>query len=116
MMRLFLAGDKNIITDIYSNVERFIKSIASHILDKYSLTEFDLRDELYGQGRLAFVEVLNKKEYDETKGKLTTYLKPHIEGYMLRFIKRYLTYKTNVSSVYEFDNKKDDEDGKWLSV
>ena len=116
MMRLYLAGDEDIIADIYSNVEGFIKSIASHILDKYNLTEFDLRDELYAQGGLAFVEVLNKKEYDETKGKLTTYLHPHIEGYMIRFVKRYLTYKTHVSFVCEFDNKKDDEDGKWLSV
>lgn len=109
MMRQFLAGDVDIIADVYSNIEAFIKSIAVQVSSRCNCSDADTIEELCSHGKLSFFLTLNKMEYDESKGKLTTYLKPHIEGELLHFMKRFIKYKAAVTSVYDLG--KEDEDG-----
>lgn len=46
----------------------------------------DIINELNQEGITVFLEILKKKEYDESKGMLTTYLYPFIKGGMYRYM------------------------------
>jgi DNA-directed RNA polymerase specialized sigma subunit len=96
---MYLAGDNSVILDLYNKNMGFIYSIAKDVALSYAcyhtqennpkkLTPYSkmMMDDLVGQGKLTFLETINKKEYDISKAKLTTYLYPFIEGDMIRFI------------------------------
>lgn len=62
----------------------------------------DLRQELFSEGTLAFCEQICSGTYDPSKGKLTTYLYPHIRGAMYRWLEQYqneITHTTSISDL-----------------
>ena len=62
----------------------------------------ELRRELFSEGTLAFCERISSGTYDPSRGKLTTYLYPHIRGAMYRWLEQYqdeITHTTSISDL-----------------
>ena len=56
--------------------------------DGYGYTEYTrmLLDDLLGEGALAMFQKIRERDYDETKGKFSTYIYPHIKGALYRYL------------------------------
>jgi len=59
----------------------------------------DLRQELFSEGTLAFYEQIQSGTYDPSRGKLTTYLYPHIKGAMHHWLEKYQNEETHIVSI-----------------
>ncbi len=75
---------------------------------QYTAYTEQILDELKSEGALEFIRLIREGNYDETKGKLTTYIYPYIQGIMRRWMERNLDYnahiKSNCDLVYESDD------------
>jgi DNA-directed RNA polymerase sigma subunit (sigma70/sigma32) len=99
LMRQYNLGNDSVLDELYDKNIGFVADIAKEVARLYNCYHFrednpnkltkyskDMLADLTGQGVLAFLETLRKKEYDESKGMLTTYLYPYTKGAMLRFM------------------------------
>lgn len=102
LLQQYEDGDPSALEQLYKQNIGLIKRIAQKCLIDFGYLPSDrkfsertapvaeeLRQELFSEGTLAFCEQICSGTYDPSKGKLTTYLYPHIKGTMYRWLERY---------------------------
>lgn len=93
--------DTAVMQQLVNNLEGFIRSIAKKIAAAFNCLEYgadgalsfySLRiiEDLMGEGMLKLVELIAAQKYDESQGRLTTYIYPHIAGVMRRWMEQNL--------------------------
>lgn len=103
LIRRYYDGDEQALELLYEQNCRFIISIAEASAkdfnclqwsgdpkEKYSSYTQPIMDDLCAEGAAEFISRIQLREYDETRGKLTTYLYPHLKGVMWRWLEQNL--------------------------
>ena len=67
-------------------MQSFIASVAKDAAQNFGCADKEMLDELCAEGALELCERLFTGEYDEDRGKLTTYLHPFLRGKMYRYL------------------------------
>ena len=80
--------DEDALMQLYEQNMDLFWSIARKSAKAFGCAESEVLDDLVSEGVLAFSEVIYKGGYDETKGKLTTYVYPFIKGAMYRWLEK----------------------------
>lgn len=89
LLRKYYAGhDEDALAQLYEQNMDLFWSIARKSAKTFGCAESAVLDDLVSEGVLAFSEVIYKGGYDETKGKLTTYVYPFIKGAMYRWLEK----------------------------
>ena len=87
LYRQYLSGDTEAFERLYLQMQGFIASITKDAAQSFGCTDKETLDELCAEGTLELCECLSTGEYDENRGKLTTYLHPFLRGKMYRYEK-----------------------------
>ena len=82
----YLSGDTEAFERLYLQMQGFIASVAKDAAQSFGCTDKETLDELCAEGALELCECLSTGEYDEARGKLTTYLHPFLRGKMYRYL------------------------------
>ena len=82
----YLSGDTEAFERLYLQMQGFIASVAKDAAQNFGCTDKETLDELCAEGALELCERLSTGEYDEERGKLTTYLHPFLRGKMYRYL------------------------------
>ena len=85
LYRQYLSGDTEAFEQLYLQMQGFIASVAKDAAQSFGYTDKEILDELCAEGALELCERLSV-EYDEERGKLTTYLHPFLRGKMYRYL------------------------------
>ena len=80
--------DEDALMQLYEQNMDLFWSIARKSAKSFGCAESEVLDDLVSEGILSFSEVIYKGGYDETKGKLTTYVYPFIKGAMYRWLEK----------------------------
>lgn len=80
--------DEDALMQLYEQNMDLFWSIARKSAKSFGCAESEVLDGLVSEGILSFSEVIYKGGYDETKGKLTTYVYPFIKGAMYRWLEK----------------------------
>ena len=101
LMRRYYAGDDSVFTMLYNKNTGLIRSIAKEtaamygciVMDdkhpaEYSVYTKNILSDLCSEGALEFISRLQRREYDESEATLTTYLYPHLQGCMRRWLEQ----------------------------
>lgn len=101
LVRLYYDGDESALEKLYHRNLGLIRSIAKETAGEYNCIRMDedrpeefsaytktVLDDLCGEGTLEFLTRIQSREYDENRAKLTTYLYPHLNGRMTRWLER----------------------------
>ena len=86
LYRQYLSGDTEAFEQLYLQMQGFIASIAKDAAQSFGCSDKEILDELCAEGALELCERLSVEEYDEERGKLTTYLHPFLRGKMYRYL------------------------------
>lgn len=86
LYRRYIEGDSEAFDLLYKQLERFIGAIATETARSFGCAEETMIEDLRGEGALELWERLQSGGYEESAGKLTTYLYPHLRGRMRRFL------------------------------
>ena len=82
----YLSGDTEAFEQLYLQMQGFIASVAKDAAQNFGCADKETLDELCAEGALELCECLSTGEYDEARGKLTTYLHPFLRGKMYRYL------------------------------
>lgn len=82
----YITGDEDAFEQLYLQLQKFILSVAAESARSFGRSDQDTLDELCAEGALELCERLSVEEYDEERGKLTTYLHPFLRGKMYRYL------------------------------
>ena len=82
----YLGGDTEAFEQLYLQMQGFIASVAKNAAQSFGCSDKETLDELCAEGALELCERLSTGEYDEDRGKLTTYLHPFLRGKMYRYL------------------------------
>lgn len=85
LVRLYYQGDQNALNQLCEKNEKLIVSLAHKTAGNFNYHD---PEELCSVGMLAFIELLSSRDYDPEKGRLSTYIFPHIQGEMHRFLEK----------------------------
>ena len=112
LLQRHMGGDVSALEQLYEQNIGLIKRIAEKCLMDFGYLSQDagdsgnaashigeLRRELFSEGTLAFCEQICSGTYDPSRGKLTTYLYPHIRGAMYRWLEQYQNESTHTTSI-----------------
>ena len=86
LYRQYLSGDTEAFEQLYLQMQEFIASVAKDAAQSFGCSDKEILDELCAEGALELCERLSTGEYDEERGKLTTYLHPFLRGKMYRYL------------------------------
>ena len=86
LYRQYLSGDTEAFEQLYLQMQGFIASVAKDAAQSFGCADKEMLDELCAEGALELCERLSTGEYDEERGKLTTYLHPFLRGKMYRYL------------------------------
>ena len=86
LYRQYLSGDAEAFEQLYLQMQGFIASVAKDAAQSFGCADKETLDELCAEGALELCECLSTGEYDEERGKLTTYLHPFLRGKMYRYL------------------------------
>ena len=86
LYRQYLSGDAEAFERLYLQMQGFIASVAKDAAQNFGCSDKETLDELCAEGALELCECLSTGEYDEARGKLTTYLHPFLRGKMYRYL------------------------------
>lgn len=102
-MRRYYEGDEQVLELLYEQNRGFIISIAEDAAkdfnclqwsgdpkEKYSSYTQPIIEDLCAEGAAEFISRIQRREYEEERGKLTTYLYPHLKGVMWRWLEQNL--------------------------
>ena len=102
LLQRHMDGDTSALEQLYEQNIGLIKRIAERCLIDFGYLPSDkifseradpiaedLRKELFSEGTLTFCEQIYSGTYDPSRGKLTTYLYPHIRGAMYRWLEQH---------------------------
>ena len=104
LMRAYYYDPENSVEIMHQLLEQnmgLIYSIAEKVAAKFNCLEFEgnrkytvytktIMDELVDEGILMLGDLIAGLKYDEDKGMFTTYVYPHIEGHMRRWMEKNL--------------------------
>ena len=91
LMRRFAEGDVSAFGELCEQNMALVSNRAHLIAKEYGCEgQKETLSELESEGMLAFVECVSSGRYDESKGKLTTYVVPFIDGAIRRYAKKEL--------------------------
>lgn len=85
LVRLYYQGNQDALRQLCQKNEKLILSLAHKTAGNFNYHD---PEELCSVGMLAFIELLNSRSYDPEKGRLSTYIFPHIQGEMHRFLEK----------------------------
>lgn len=88
LRKYYAEHDEDALAQLYEQNMDLFWSIARKSAKACRCAESECLDDLVSEGILAFSEVIYKGGYDETKGKLTTYVYPFIKGAMYRWLEK----------------------------
>ena len=88
LRKYYAEQDEDALAQLYEQNMDLFWSIARKSAKTFGCAESEVLDDLVSEGVLAFSEVIYRGGYDETKGKLTTYVYPFIKGAMYRWLKK----------------------------
>lgn len=86
LYRQYLSGNAEAFEQLYLQMQGFIASVAKDAAQSFGCADKEMLDELCAEGALELCERLSTGEYDENRGKLTTYLHPFLRGKMYRYL------------------------------
>ena len=86
LYRQYLSGDAEAFEQLYLQMQGFIAFVAKDAAQSFGCSDKETLDELCAEGALELCERLSTGEYDEERGKLTTYLHPFLRGKMYRYL------------------------------
>ena len=86
LYRQYLSGNAEAFEQLYLQMQGFIASVAKDAAQSFGCSDKETLDELCAEGALELCERLSTGEYDEERGKLTTYLHPFLRGKMYRYL------------------------------
>ena len=86
LYRQYRNGNTESFEQLYLQMQGFIASIAKDAAQSFGCADREMLDELCAEGALELCERLSVEEYDEERGKLTTYLHPFLRGKMYRYL------------------------------
>ncbi len=85
LVRLYYQGDQDALSQLCQKNEKLIVSLAHKTAGSFHYHD---PEELCSVGMLAFIELLSSRDYDPEKGRLSTYIFPHVQGAMHRFLEK----------------------------
>lgn len=85
LVRLYYQGNQDALSQLCQKNEKLILSLAHKTAENFNCHD---PEELCSVGMLAFIELLNSRSYDPEKSRLSTYIFPHIQGEMHRFLEK----------------------------
>jgi DNA-directed RNA polymerase specialized sigma subunit len=85
LVRLYYQGDQDALSQLCLKNEKLIVSLAHKTAGSFNYHDSEERCSV---GMLAFVELLSSRDYDPEKARLSTYIFPHIQGAMHRFLEK----------------------------
>ena len=86
LVRLYYQGDQDALSQLCQKNEKLIASLAHKTAGSFHYRD---PEELCSVGMLAFIELLSSsRDYDPEKSRLSTYIFPHIQGAMHRFLEK----------------------------
>jgi DNA-directed RNA polymerase specialized sigma subunit len=85
LVQLYYQGDPDALSQLCQKNEKLIISLAYKTAGNFNYRD---PEELCSVGILAFIELLNSRSYDPGKSMLSTYIFPHIQGAMHRFLEK----------------------------
>lgn len=85
LVRRYYQGDQDALSQLCQKNEKLIVSLAHKTAGSFHYHD---PEELCSVGMLAFIELLSSRDYDPEKGRLSTYIFPHIQGEMHRFLEK----------------------------
>jgi len=85
LVQQYYQGSKDAMEQLYLKNKNLIRKIAVRSAETFNYSEIE---ELCSVGVEAFLELLDKQEYDPEKGKFSTYLCPQLQGTMFRFLEQ----------------------------
>ena len=88
LRKYYAEHDEDALAQLYEQNMDLFWSIARKSAKAFGCAESEVLDDLVSEGVLAFSEVIYRGGYDETKGKLTTYVYPFIKGAMYRWLEK----------------------------
>lgn len=118
LLQQYQDGDASALEQLYEQNIGLIKRIAERCLLDYGYLPSDkkfsgratpvvedLRQELFSEGTLVFCEQVQYGTYDPSRGKLTTYLYPHIKGAMHRWLEWYQYERNHTISISDLTSE-----------
>jgi len=101
LLRRYDSGDESVLEKLYHKNTAFIRRVAIEAADDFhclqrredSPSQFtpytkEILEDLCAEGALEFWERVQSRGYDESRGKFTTYLHPHLMGRMRRWLEQ----------------------------
>ena len=101
LIRQYYDGDEAALDKLYRRNLGLIRSIAKEAAKEFNCLHVDINrpeefsgytktilDDLCGEGVLEFLTRVQNREYDESRAMLTTYVYPHLNGRMTRWLER----------------------------
>lgn len=85
LVQLYYQGNQDALRQLCQKNEKLILSLAHKTAENFNYHD---PEELCSVGILAFIELLNSRSYDPEKSRLSTYIFPHIQGEMHRFLEK----------------------------
>ncbi len=100
LVEKYYSGDESAKEELYLQNRALIRSIVYETAARMHVPSFDILEDLQSEGSLAFLEVLEKRQYDPAVAKFTTYVYPFIAGAIRVFImnNRYPTTEPNTEN------------------
>lgn len=114
LMRRLASGDESALEELTERNMGLICGRARLIAREYGCEgQKETLSELEGEGMVAFFECIRSGKYDESKGKLTTYVVPFIDGAIRRYAKRELRFagaitEDEIESAEELSEQEDE--------
>lgn len=85
LVRRYYRGDRDALRQLCQKNRKMILSLAYKTAESFHWKE---PEELYSVGILTLIELLEGRRYDPDKSRLSTYVFPHIQGAMHRFLEK----------------------------
>ena len=85
LVQKYYHGDADALEQLCEQISEMIHSLAYRTARQFEGSD---TEELYNVGMLKLMELLNRRSYDPSRAKLSTYIYPHIQGAMRRWLEQ----------------------------
>lgn len=85
LVQAFYLGNSHTLEQLCQNNQDLIRSVAVRTSDAYHYSDVE---ELCSVGMVSFLELLSSRAYDPERTHLSTYIYPHIQGAMRRYLEK----------------------------
>ena len=85
LVQKYYHGDADALEQLCEQLSKLVRSLAHDTAELFNGAD---KEELYNVGMLKMMELLNTKSYDPSRAKLSTYIYPHIQGNMRRWMEK----------------------------